>query len=155
MGLWETLTQGQGTPWGPTQTGRPDTPNMVSPWDVQGMDQTGQWNSMQQKIAQGAEQAGENSNANLLKAGIAGGADSARAAERIGGAQAQDLAQAQAQLQQQDYNQRMGLAQMMNQAALQKYGIDASNYNAEQQGRNDFWNKMAGTAGTAAAMKFL
>ena len=146
MAWWNT---GEGTPWGPTETGKPETPTMVNPWDVQGMDQTGQKAAMLRQIAQGAGDASANAVGQLQKAGIGGpgSADAARMGERIAEGQTQNIADATAKLQQQDYAQRMGLAQLMNQTALQKYGIDAGNFNAEQQGRGNFWNGLASAAG--------
>jgi hypothetical protein len=146
MAWWNT---GEGTPWGPTETGKPETPKMINPWDVQGMDQTGQRAAMLRQIAQGAGNASANAVGQLQKAGIGGpgSADAARMGERIAEGQTQNIADATAQLQNQDYNQRMGLAQMMNNEAMQRYGIDAGNFNAEQQGRGGFWNGLAGAAG--------
>ena len=147
MSWWDT---GAGTPWGAMQTGQPEAPKLVTnPWDVQGMDQTGQRQAMMRQIAEGAGDASASAVGALQKAGIGGpgSADAARMGERIAEGQTQNIADATAKLQQQDYAQRMGLAQLMNQTALQKYGIDAGNFNAEQQGRGNFWTGLASAAG--------
>jgi hypothetical protein len=149
----EWLTNGQGTPWGATEFGKPNAPQLNNdPWSVAGLDQSPLRAALMQRIAANTGQQQQAGQAGLAKAGLYDSSQQGQLARDIAGSAQGAQNNMEAGLQQQDYQNRMGLMNEQNQNALQNYGIQANNYNAEQQGRNQFWGGLAQTGGQLAGM---
>ena len=148
MGFWDL---GTGTPWGPTQNAMPNTPNLQNnPWAEPGLDQDPLRQAMMQRIAANTGQQETAGQAGLAKAGLYDSSQQGQLSRDVQAGAATAQNNMEAQLQQQDYQNRLGLMNANNQNALQQYGIQANNYNAEQQGRNQFWSALAGVGGNLA-----
>lgn len=143
MGLWEALTKGEGTPWGPASTGRPDLPAM-DPSAYGGFDTTPLATAGRAKIGRNSAQAREQALASLRKAGVRG-ADTGAALAGVQARQAEALGNLDAQLAMMDYQTR----QANRDAALKKYEYDLMANAGENQGRGQFWNSLASLGGGA------
>lgn len=142
------------SPWGPMQYGKPDDLKLeTDPYAMQGApDLSPMRQAMMQRIAKQGEGSTNQAMASLNKAGVQG-ADQTRALADIAGNVAQGQAQGEAQLNQQDFGNRMGLMEALNNARTRKYGIDSQNYGNEQSARQGFWGgamDLGGTLGGAA-----
>lgn len=163
--MGDAITKGKGTPWGPMETGRPDQPVidtafMTDPSQIAGRDQTAQRKAMRSRVATGAGRATEQALASLGRAGVQG-SDQSRALADIAGGQAGALGDVEATLEREDTDYRTQLMNLMNQAkdaknryALQKYGMDESAFEKEQQGRGDFYGGIADLASAGLGSYF-
>ncbi len=142
---------GAGTPWGEMQTGMPNANFIEDPYSasIHAPDQSPLRQAMMMRIRQGAGRSQAGALAGLQKAGVQG-ADTSRAIGRVAESENQDIGSLEAGLGQQDFNNRLGLMDSINQARKAKYDRDAAAYENEQKGRSDFWNGAAGLAGKAA-----
>jgi hypothetical protein len=141
MGLWESLTTGEGTPWGPTKTGQPNMPNMDL-GSYKGFDTSPLAAAARQKIGKGAAGAREQSLARLRQAGVKG-ADTGAALANVAGQQSDALAQMEADMAMKEYQSQ----QQERDAALKKYELEMMGYAGENQGRAGFWNSLASLGG--------
>lgn len=150
------MGDGKGTPWGPMETGQPDTPRLeTNPYAVQGAPQMDDLRrALMSRISRGAGRARESGLAGLQRAGV-GGSEATRAMGNIAGDQAQQISEAEAGIDAQDWQNKMGLMQALNANRMQKYGIDAQRFGQEQQGRGDFWKGLTNTAGTLGTLALL
>ncbi len=162
--FWDMLTTGQGTPWGPMQTGMPSTPNygkiQTNPYDasIQAPDLSPLRQAMNQHIAQQGMLQGQQSGAGMQRAGIHG-ADQMRGMADVAQGQAQARNGMEAGLQQQDFGNRLAEMNAGNQATLgqnnqllNQYQTELGNYGQENQGRSDFWNGIGSLVGKALPM---
>lgn len=140
-----------GGPTGPMTYGRPDDFKAVTnPYDssVQAPDQSKLRQAMMQRIDQNAGNNIQQSMASMQRSGV-GGSQDPRALADVAQGQAQQVGQMEAGLGQQDFQNRMGVMDALNNARLQKYGIDSQNYNNEQGQRGQFWQSIAQIPGEA------
>lgn len=137
---------GEGTPWGAMENGKA-APLIDDPYNaaIHAPDQSALRRAMMQRIAANAGQNQAGALAGLQKAGVQG-ADSSRAIGRIAGEQGQAQGQLEAQLGQQDFNNRLGLMDAIN----QNRRAQMQAYNQEQEQRGNFWGGLAKTAGGVA-----
>jgi len=130
------MAGGQGMPWGPTTNGNPSAVSLrtdPTQINVPGID-----TEMQQVRTDAGAQQGSANNAAmaaLQRAGVAGGGESGNALGNIAGETQAGTAKALAGLQQQKYQEQLGLMDALNNADLNKYNAESNNYLAEQSNR--------------------
>lgn len=155
---------GQGTPWGPMDSGAPDLPQLeedfaTSPYDprFKGPDRSGVTKALADRLRASAAGMRAQGKANLLGSGIEG-PDLARAEQEILSSQGQGIADLEAKQGVQEFEDSMGLMeafnrlkQVRNENKLRKYGMDSDRFAGEQRGRGAFWSGLLKAGGKIGA----
>ena len=150
------MSGGQGMPWGPKQYGTPDAPNLITDpttMKVPGIDQ-----QIAQVRTTGGQQQGAANNAAmaaLQRAGVAGGSEASNAIGNIAGQTALGEGEAVAGLQHQQAQEQQGLMDALNQAAMQKYGIESQNNMGENAQRAGALSGIGSGIGSLAGLAYL
>lgn len=139
---------------GPTTYGAPEAADLMT--DPSKVNAPGIDRQMQQVRTMAGQQQGRANNAAmaaLQRAGVGGGSESSNALGNIAGQTAAGTGQALSGLENQQYGQQLGLMDALNQAKLQKYGVESQNYNNEQGQRANQVGQVG--SGLAEALAFL
>jgi hypothetical protein len=146
--LWDALTKGEGTPWGPTQMGKPELPS-TDLNAYQGMDTSPMLKAGKARIGNAAAKGREQALAQLRKAGVRG-ADTGAAIAGVAGNQLDALGNLEANLAGMDQQARADAQRR----AMEQYAAQMMGYAGEQQGRSGFWNSLMGAAGSGLGSYF-
>jgi hypothetical protein len=139
------MAKDQGMPWGPKQYGQASQPNIIT--DPTTMKVPGIQKQVQNvRTMAGQAQGGANNAAlaALQRAGVGGGSESANALGNIASRTAGATGEALAGLENEQFKQQSGLADMLNKIAMEKYGFDTEANAREDESRS---NAVGGLAG--------
>ena len=130
------MSGGQNAPWGASSYGTPSAPQLYT--DPTQFATPGMNAEIQNVRTQAGAQQGSANNAAMAamqRAGVAGGGEMSSALGNIAGQTQAATAGALSGLQNQQYQQQMGLMDALNQANLYNYGLQSKNDIANTQAR--------------------
>lgn len=143
------LTDGKGTPWGPMDYGKPDTPDFITnPMDarVPQFKDSQLFQAMRRRNARQTQGANQALLGQYGKLGVQG-ADAVRALGGVSAENTENALENDANLAKYGWESSKSLMDAINNRMLQKYGIDSENFNNEQQGRAGFMSALGSLAG--------
>jgi hypothetical protein len=151
------LFTGKGTPWGPMDSGAPDSPNFITdPSQVAGFDYSPMRKQLAERMGmQGQEAAGQYlANQSKLMGGVARSSGAGTGLAQIATDTERNKGMMDAELAMQDWQQRMAMMNALNALKQSKYQTDMGAFQNEQAGRAGFLGDALGLAATGAGAYF-
>lgn len=138
---------GDGTPWGRKENQAPGKPNyLTDPSQVQGYDYTKVRKAMEQGLRETRARRDQGSKQMLAQANPYGESSETGRALGLSGAQTEaDINEGNANIDHQDYTERMAALQAYNKNLMDEYGAAKKRSDDEDKDRKGFQNKVSST----------